>query len=283
MTGRVKGRAVNDVVAARVSDALDGFARVARIVRLRIQARRRQELGRPNSATEWEQLFGGPPEPVTAVASPVARMLVGATSPGELLLEAGCGSARVAAELAQAGRIVELCDFSKRILEGAEALFVASGLPRPKTHYADLVQPLPWPDSSFDVVFSSGVLEHWTDDELRPILGEMARVARRAVIAVVPNAACVLYRLGKHLAEREGLWPYGRELPRSSLRQQFEVAGLCRVEEQTFWPDAGPSFLGRTDPQLAGLANRWWASLTADDPLQQQGYLLMTVGHRSGR
>ncbi|HEX2249686.1 MAG TPA: class I SAM-dependent methyltransferase [Gemmatimonadales bacterium] len=221
-------------------------------------------------------------ETVNQVRSPVARAVLELTGEGDVLLEAGCGYARLSAELAVAGRVIELCDFSPQILERAASLFQRSKLPAPRCTLADLTQPLPWPDAAVDWVWSSGVLEHWTDEELGPILKEMARISRKGVISLVPNARSVFYRLGKQLMEDAGLWPYGRELPKATLAPIFEAAGLHSIREFTIVPDEAPLLLRPTDPGIYALVSDWWRSLPPEDPLlQDQGYLLVTVGLKS--
>lgn len=237
----------------------------------------------PNDADEWERVCLTPVEPVTRLSSAVARSIADLTRPGDLLLEAGCGWAGVSAELATAGRRIALADFSRPILDRARALFEASRLPAPETTCCDLTEPLPWTARTFDVVWSSGVLEHWTDEELVPIVLEMARVSRRSVISLVPFAGCVLYRLGKHLAEEAGRWPYGRELPRQTLQPVFERAGLTNIREYTVWSEWAPRMLRLTQPRLQRAVARWWESLPPDDPVKRgQGYLLLTVGDSAG-
>jgi ubiquinone/menaquinone biosynthesis C-methylase UbiE len=218
---------------------------------------------------------------VRSLAHPLAKALAAATQPGDVLLETGCGSATLSAELALAGRVVELCDFSEPILKRAERLFEVSSLPKPKCTKADLTQPLPWPDQSVDWVWSSGVLEHWTDEELLPIVREMVRVSRKGVISLVPNARCVLYRLGKHLAEANSLWPYGRELPRATQRGVFEAAGLRNIREWDIWNEMAPAQIPIAEPYFNRAVASWWASLPLDDPARTgQGYLLFTIGER---
>ena len=234
---------------------------------------------RPNSAEEWDELYTAPHLAVTRLASPVARALEQISQPGDVLLEAGCGSASISAELAAAGRKIELADFSQGILDRALKLFETSGLPRPKAILADLTKRLPWPDAAVDITWSSGVLEHWTDEELAPIVREMARVSRRRVVSLVPSSGSLLYRWSKWTAETRGTWPYGRELPRQTLRPVFEQAGLREITETTVWPDASVLFLDFVDSELRSDVTTWWNSLPADDPLKRtQGYLLLTVG-----
>ena len=241
---------------------------------------RTKDLAKPNDAAAWEEIRYAPLEPVTQLSSPVAQAVADLTEAGDVLLEAGCGSGKHSAELATTGRVIELCDFSPRVLERAAEIFELSRLPAPRRTLCDLTKRLPWTDGAVDVTWSSGVLEHWTDDELLPIVREMARISRKCVISLVPSARCLFYRLGKQLAETKGRWPYGRELPRSSLQSVFEKAGLHRVREYSIWPEWGPKMLGATDRAFQIFVEKWWASLPDDDAVKaNQGYLLLTVGY----
>ena len=237
------------------------------------------EIARPNDPEEWDRLYAAPVEPVSALTSEIATVLAGLSREGDVLLETGCGNARISAELATIGRKIQLADFSAKILERANKLFAQSGLPSPHTQLADLTRPLPWADRSVDITWSSGVLEHWTDEELRPIITEMARISRRRVVSLVPYAGSVFYRWGKWTAEQNGTWAFGRELPRQTLRPLFENAGLGNVTEYTVWPDVALEFLNAVDAQVLSDAKHWWSSLAKEDPLRTtQGYLLVTVG-----
>lgn len=254
--------------------------RIARRNRLRIaQSDTSNAPAEPNDSERWEAVYNQPAESVTALTSVIARELEALTQPGESLLEAGCGYGRISAELATVNRRIELCDFSSKILEQAVNLFEASNLMPPKTHVCDLTQPLPFGDDSVDCIWSSGVLEHWTDDELKPILNEMKRVSRKRVISLVPSAASFPYRWGKHAAESSGRWPYGRELPRSTQIPAFQTAGLSRIEERTIWADASLGFLEYVDEYTEQAAREWFGALPDDDPAKlANGYLLLTVG-----
>lgn len=263
--------------------ALDGVWRASRLARLSLLRRTAgSQIDRPNSPSEWSALYPDTEEVVREVESPVARAVLDLTEAGDVLLEAGCGHARLSAQLALTGRVIELCDFSPEILDRAAALFQRSKLPAPRLTLADITRPLPWPDGAVDWVWNSGVLEHWTDEELAPMVKEMARVSRKGVISLVPSARSVFYRLGKHLMEDAGLWPYGRELPRASLAPVFQAAGLQSIREFTIVPEQALLLLRPTDPGIYALVSSWWSNLPPDDPLQKdQGYLLVTLGLKS--
>lgn len=269
---------------SRIARALDGIGRVSRWMRLKLMKPAREaQVDRPNSPQEWSALYTKTMSGVTGVRSLKARAIVDLTERGDVVLEAGCGSATLSAELACAGRVIELCDFSQEILDRAVSLFERSNLPPPRVKLADLTQPLPWQDGAVDVVWSSGVLEHWTDQELKPIVKEMVRISRKAVISLVPNARSVFYRLGKHLMEEARLWPYGRELPRATLAPIFLSAGLEKIREFTIMPEHSPQFLHATDPAVHVMVSKWWAQLLPNDPVvADQGYLLVTVGFKPG-
>jgi hypothetical protein len=255
--------------------------RAARNLRRHLEqkSRKRAQTEFPNDAENWAKLYAQPIVPVNQLHSPVALALEKLSQRGDILLEAGCGSASISAELAVAGRIIELADFSPPILERAVALFAASGLQPPITRFADLTQPLPWGDRAVDITWSSGVLEHWTDEEILPMLKEMRRVSRKRVVSLVPCALSVFYRWGKAVAEETGAWSWGRELPRDTQRPVFERAGLRNVTEEIIWGDAACNFLSFVDPEVRTQAQRWWNSLPSDDPLRRtQGYLLVTAG-----
>jgi hypothetical protein len=266
-----------------VAAALARIERAARTVRRGLtQYGSAKQLDRPNDAEEWNRLYDATCPSVTRITSPIALAIEQLSRPGDVLLETGCGSATISAELAIAGRTIELADFSQAVLERARNLFERSCLPVPKTTLADLTKSLPWGDKSVDVTWSSGVLEHWTDAELLPIVSEMARISRYRVISLVPYAGSLLYRWGKWTAESGGYWPYGRELPRETLRPIFEQAGLRGIQETTIWADQAFGFLAFVDMEILREAVRWWKSLPADDMLRRsQGYLLLTCGEVS--
>lgn len=205
--------------------------------------------------------------------------LLEATAPGESCLELGSGTGELSAHLARQGRTVQLLDFSQQSLDLARELFDALGVSGTFVH-ADVTGTLPYADRSIDVVWSSGLLEHFEPDEVAHIVAESVRVARRRVVALVPNAKSLPYRVGKRDQERRGEWAWGKEVPFATLRPVFDAEGLVDVREWTVAPDHALRFLAA--PELAPLRRHleaFYGELDGDAlRALDQGYLLVAVG-----
>jgi SAM-dependent methyltransferase len=220
-------------------------------------------------------------DPIKECNSEITNRLLALSEQGERMLETGCGGGILSAELALAGRVVSVCDFSQSILDRTKLLFRASGLNTPESFLMDLTKPMPFMDGQFDIVWNSGVLEHWTDEELKPIMNELARCAKRCVISFVPNERSVFYRYGRESAEQHGIAPWGREIPRSSLKSLFEDAGLINVQERTVCVAEAPNLISKIDPVFQRKIKQWWDAVSDEDPVKDgQGYLLLTVGYK---
>ncbi|MGW2223105.1 class I SAM-dependent methyltransferase, partial [Nonomuraea sp. NPDC001684] len=91
---------------------------------------------------------------------------------GRRILDAGCGSGPLFAELRDRGAVVTGVDASAGMLEMARRRLG----PEADLRVADLAGPLPFPDDAFDDVIASLVL-HYLED-WGPALAELRRVLR---------------------------------------------------------------------------------------------------------
>lgn len=89
-------------------------------------------------------------------------------------LEVGSGSGRLSCYLAQRGFRTTSLDFSLAALRAARANYASAEVPG--TCVAAEAAALPFPAESFDVVLSTGLLEHFEDPA--PVVEEMVRVLR---------------------------------------------------------------------------------------------------------
>lgn len=143
---------------------------------------------------------------------PLLKMLAGML-PEEgfgRILEVGCGTALDSCLLAagHAGVQTFACDLSEQAARIAQTN--AQELGAALHTFAGDLAALPFADGFFDLVFSQGVLEHFTDPG--PAMKEQVRVLRAggALVVDVPQKYNV-YTLRKHQAMRENRWPWGWE------------------------------------------------------------------------
>ena len=242
--------------------------------------------GAPLGPVEWSRAILPTQSPADVAREAQAgsaarrvRPLLEMTHPGDLLLELGSGTGAMSAVLAHAGRRIILLDWSRECLRfGCEVIAALGGTAG--AVQADLQGVLPLRNGSVDCVWSSGVLEHFSEEQLQSVLRESGRVSRRLVASLVPNAASVPYRLGKWHQERSGTWRWGREDPRFSLRPAYEAAGLRVICEETLDTEHALAFLAF--PEAAAfreLMRAWLESLPPPEVAAlNQGYLLLTVG-----
>ena len=103
--------------------------------------------------------------------------------PGRRVLDLGCRDGALSSVYAEGNSLVGL-DADREALAEAEKLGI-------ETRWADLDEPLPFEDASFDVAVAGELLEHLRDPQR--VVGEVRRVLRPGgtFVASVPNA----YRL----------------------------------------------------------------------------------------
>ncbi|GAW29465.1 glycosyltransferase [Carboxydocella sp. ULO1] len=241
-----------------------------------------------DNTTVWDNVFASWDPKLIPVPSPLACEFIylfkSLVSEGACLLEVGSGSGEISAALAQNGYECTLLDASDVALNLSKLLFENNNC---KGNFVkgDLFN-LPFPDESFDIVWNSGVLEHFDDVEIVAALREMRRVSRKFVVVAVPNASCVFYRLAKWYLESQDKWEYGKETPKSSLKKLFRQAGFSKsIIEGYLGYDLGISWINRLDqiPEGFGeLIRHWSQELRNDEALiSSLSYLLVTIGHKN--
>jgi malonyl-CoA O-methyltransferase len=205
--------------------------------------------------------------------------IVSESMDGDTLLELGSGTGELSAHLTRNGRNTVLLDFSSDALKFASETFGELGIVGEFVK-GDVLGRLPFEDQSIDVVWSSGLLEHFSDSEIEQIVRESVRVAKKRVISLVPNAASLAYRLGKSSQELGGRWIWGKENPKLTLAHVFAAAGLHHIREYSIAPEHSLTFMDV--PELAGLRNELAKTFAILQPeilnTFQQGYLLVTIG-----
>lgn len=206
------------------------------------------------------------------------------------LLEVGCGSARLACLLAREGFKTTALDISAEALRVAQSNYqlnkVAGRFIRGRA------EELPFLDNTFDVVTSTGLLEHYPDPF--PIVREMVRVLRPGGIFysdIVPRKPSLI-RLLEGWRRRYQPSPidqiYEAGCGRRDIEDWLQRAGLARI---TVFP-AGvfppllplvPPRLNSVVAQLVYLTRRFWALFDNTLVAEWLGFYYIALAHKPER
>ncbi len=147
----------------------------------------------------------------------------GSVPPGGMILEVGCGTAPVPGMLSKDSPNVYGVDVSPTAAAISSRVCIAA--------VAD-GRSLPFPSGTFDLVFSTGVLDLYSMDQVRYFLGEMERVLRPGGRAVAfTSSKCALHRAVMGRLIRRGTWKYGPKREFVSLKDAL-TPGLDLVYER---------------------------------------------------
>ena len=171
-----------------------------------------------------------------------------ALPPSGLTLEVGAGSGRLSCFLAMAGYRTVCLDYSFPALGAARANYAVARVPG--SFVAGDAFRLPFQDGAFDVVLSTGLLEHF--EQPTPIVGEMVRVLRRGGLFysdIVPKKFSLfrsldwLGRLKRLVAGRRDSPPtfYERSFTSAEIHAMLTSSGL--VETRVFAAGVIPPYL----------------------------------------
>ncbi len=146
---------------------------------------------------------------------------------GAKTLEVGMGSARISSYLANEGCKVFGVDYSKHAINVARRNFKLSGLIG-EFCMADAFN-LPFPNGCFDMIFSTGLLEHF--EKPLPIVAEMVRVLRAGGIFwsdIVPKKFSFLRSLDflNTITKRDKIQIFERKFTRKEIESLLSTSGL---------------------------------------------------------
>jgi len=123
-------------------------------------------------------------------------------------------------------------DVSKKVLEWNRKLFRTSHL-NAQFIEADIFK-LPFKDESFNLVFNTGVLEHYEKERQISMMREILRVLKPSgyFITANPSDNGKIYKLGMKIAKEKNIWPFGQEIPIKSLRfLKKEISQIDYIQE----------------------------------------------------
>jgi ubiquinone/menaquinone biosynthesis C-methylase UbiE len=202
--------------------------------------------------------------------SPELLLTASGAGPADSVLDVACGPGLMACAFAKVARHVTGIDLTPAMIEQAKVMQQANGLTNLAWHVGD-VQPLPFADASFSLVFTRYSFHHFLDP--KTVLAEMVRVCTpggRVVVVDVftsgPDQAEAYYRLEKlrdpshvralaleemtSLVTQAGLWNVQTQLYKHEveleqvLQRSFPNPGDVDTIRQKFVEDLGVNRLG---------------------------------------
>ena len=147
------------------------------------------------------------------------------------ILSAGCGRGLIDYWLINVfGYKVVLLDNSIKCIKNLRRAFRKVSKDKFELRRASILD-IPYPDNSFDLVWNEGVLEHFCKDDYERAINEMIRVSRKYILVDVPYAKSKPYVMAKKWLEENGLWAWGYEAPKVSLKDDLEANGVKILKE----------------------------------------------------
>jgi SAM-dependent methyltransferase len=146
------------------------------------------------------------------------------------IMGAGCGQDYVAAYLQKEfsnSLDFTLLDISPKVLAFDAELFKRNNLSVATVESS--IFTMPFPDNSFDLIFNTGLMEHFTPEDQTLMVREVMRVLRPGgyYVSANPSDKGIIYKYGMRRAKEKGIWPFGVETPIRSLR--FTLDGVPEV------------------------------------------------------
>lgn len=150
-----------------------------------------------------------------------ASFVIPHVKPSSKVLDVGCGPGTITIGFAflidtLEGGSVTGVDVGKPVVERAQGLADSQGLsPQLKFQQANVTERLPFPDDTFDIVFTSQTLSHLAPTPEAPVaaLKEMRRVLKPGGLLAARDAASLTFQ------------PYREELQRCLVDRMFKVIG----------------------------------------------------------
>lgn len=205
---------------------------------------------------------------------PWAEELLRIIPEGAKCLEVGCGTGISTLWLAKNGRKTFALDYTQESVELVNAAAARLNL-NVTVFQCDATRDIPFQIGEFDYIFQSGLLEHFETAEQIDLLKNWGKYGRN-MISMIPNASSIPYQVGKRMMEDNGTWEYGLEIPKVTLRHEFESAGYEVVKEYSIGSEWATKFLPEDHELRKCFLDLLKRGFQLDEYMQ--GYLLVTIG-----
>jgi len=228
------------------------------------------------------------PEFVVALAHEIVNIFsASGFGPPLHLLEAGCGSGHLSAVLRKSGYATDLLDFTDTaILKAQDSFKAAFGKKAKSSRFicGDLLKLDELLNGrQYDIVWNSGVLEHFSRDDLVCALSQMKSAASQATFFIVPNPESLVYLSYRQKMLERQRWNVGVEFLRDDYIDAARAAGL-KVHRTGYCGKIFTlnclGFAVASDTDRSGFENAIQGGLTPDQALCLQYFLCVPAKSR---
>ncbi|MDA3733217.1 glycosyltransferase [Niameybacter massiliensis] len=148
---------------------------------------------------------------------------------GSKLLELGCGSGHISAMLGEKGYNISLLDFSPVAIEKSKQVCEKYNIEA--TYYEQDFFKLKDIETQ-DVIWNSGVLEHFDEKELKVLLKQIKTIGAKYFIFLVPNVQSLPYLLFRYHKMAHEEWEYDYEYLRDNYECIINSVGMKVIHTQ---------------------------------------------------
>ena len=138
------------------------------------------------------------------------------------VIELGSGSGHLSGYLAKKGFETTLFDFSEVALEKAKDFYISENV-EGNFIKGDLLS-IEDDYGEYDIVWNSGVMEHFDDKELLSAFYEMKKIQSQYYVFFVPNPESIPYLLYRYKLMKEDQWSFGTEYLRDNYEEILNLA-----------------------------------------------------------
>ena len=144
-------------------------------------------------------------------------------SPNKKIIEAGCGTGILSTYLASQGFESTAIDIDKDILNLSKKISKEYGAKTTPKFMIDSILELKYKKNEFDVSFSNGVLEHYSDKDIIKTLKKQMNIASTVIVGI-PT---------KYFDDDEAMYGDERFLKIKYWRKKIEKSGGKIIEEKS--------------------------------------------------
>lgn len=168
----------------------------------------------------------------TLICRMFAAKVLDMAGPVTSVLELGCGTGSVLSVIARrTGARALGVDRDAGCIDTARRCYPAA-----QYEQGDIFE-LPYPPKAFDLVYSIGLLEHFTHDDQKRLLSIHARYATRYIALMVPADSLIMNTilfLNKRILKRSGVWADEEVFSRRSLSRKFPGYDFRATKDHRF-------------------------------------------------